>query len=41
MCLAGTVEASWSLMQKVTGSNPFTVMTNTYVTEFTEIYENI
>ena len=41
MCLAGTVVASWSLMQKVTGSNPFTAMTNTFVTEFAEICENI
>ena len=36
MCLAGTVVASWSLSQEVTGSNPFTVMTNIFVTEFTE-----
>ena len=28
MCLAGTVVASWSLKQKVAGSNPFTVMAN-------------
>ena len=26
MCLAGTVVASWSLAQGVTGSNPFTVI---------------
>ena len=26
MCLAGTVVASWSLTQKVAGSNPFTLM---------------
>ena len=28
MCLAGTVEASWSLTQEVAGSSPFTVMIN-------------
>ena len=28
MCLAGAMIASWSLMQEMTGSNPFTVMTN-------------
>ena len=28
MCLAGAVVASWSLMQEVAGSIPFTVMTN-------------
>ena len=28
MCLAGAVAASWSLVQEVAGSNPFTVMTN-------------
>ena len=32
MCLAGAVVASWSLTQEVTGSNPFTVMTNIFVT---------
>ena len=41
MCLAGTVVASWSLMQEVAGLRPFTVMTNTFVTEFAEFSENI
>ena len=36
MCLAGAVVTSWSLMQEVAGSNPFTVMTNIFVTEFSE-----
>ena len=36
MCLAGAVVASWSLTQEVTGSNPFTVMTNIFVSEFSE-----
>ena len=33
MCFAGTAVASWSLTQEVAGSNPFTVMTNIFVTE--------
>ena len=37
MCLAGATVESWSL----TGSNPFTVMTNIFVTEFNEVNENI
>ena len=36
VCLASTVVASWSLTQEVPGSNPFTVMTNIFVTEFSE-----
>ena len=32
ICFAGTVVASWSLMQKVTGLNPSTVMTNSVKT---------
>ena len=36
MCLAGTVVACWYLTQEVAGSSPFTVMTNIFVTEFTE-----
>ena len=36
VCLAGTVVVSWSLTQEVAGSNPFTVMTNIFVTEFSE-----
>ena len=31
MCLAVTVVASWSLTQEVTGSSPFTGMTNVFV----------
>ena len=30
MCLAGFVVASWSLKQEVSGSGPFTVMTNIF-----------
>ena len=41
MCLAGTVVASWSLTQEVEGLNPFTVMTNTFVTEFAKLSESI
>ena len=41
MCLVGTVVASWSLTQEVTGSNPITVMTNILVTEFSKFKENI
>ena len=41
MCLAGAVVAFWSLMQEVTGSSPFAVMTNIFVTEFAEFSENI
>ena len=41
MCLAGTVVASRSLMQEVADSNPFTVMTNIFVTILAEISENI
>ena len=33
MYFAGTVVASWSLTQDMAGSNPFTVMTNIFVTE--------
>ena len=36
VCLAGTVVASWSLRQVVVGSNPFIVMTNIFVIEFSE-----
>ena len=38
MCLAGAVVASWSLTQEVAGSSPFTVMTNIFVTEFSETF---
>ena len=41
MFLAGTVVASWSLMQEVVGLSPFTVITNIFVTEFAEFNENI
>ena len=42
MCLASTVVASWSLTQKVAGSNPSTVMTNIFfLIEFPEFIENI
>ena len=36
MCLAAAVEVSWFLTQEVVGSDPFTVMTNIFVTEFVE-----
>ena len=35
------VLATWSIMEEVTGSNPFIVMTNIFVTEFSEFRENI
>ena len=38
ICLAGTGEASWSLKQEVAGLNPFDVMTNNFVTEFSETF---
>ena len=41
MSLAGTLVASWSLTQEVAGLSPFTVMTNIFVTEFSEFSENI
>ena len=36
VCLAGAMIAAWSLTQEVTGLNPFTVMTNIFVIEFSE-----
>ena len=36
VCLAGIEVASWSLTQEVAGLSPFTVMTNIFVTEFSE-----
>ena len=36
MCLAGAVVPSRSLTQELTGSSPFTVMTNILGTEFNE-----
>ena len=41
ICLAGAVVTSWSLTQEVVGSNPFTVMTDILVIEFSEFNENI
>ena len=40
MCLAGTV-VSWCLPLEMAGSNPFTWMTNIFVTGFSEFNENI
>ena len=39
--LAGAAVSSWFLTQEVAGSSPFTVMTNIFVTEFSEFSENI
>ena len=33
MCLAGIVVACWCQTQEVTGSSPFTVMTDIFVTD--------
>ena len=41
MCLASTVVVSCSLMQEVTDSSPFTVITNISITEFAEFSEKI
>ena len=41
MCPPDTMVASWSLTQEMAGSNPFTVMTNILVAEFSEFNENI
>ena len=41
VCLAVIVVVSWFLTQEVAGSSPFTVMTNIFVTEFSEFSENI
>ena len=41
VCLAGAVVGSWSLRQDVAGLNPFTAMTNIFVTEFSEFSEDI
>ena len=38
MCLAGAVIASWSLTQEVAGLSSFNVMTNIFVTEFSETF---
>ena len=40
-CLAGAVVASWTLTQEVAGLSPSTVMTNIFVTEFSEFREKI
>ena len=36
-----TEVASWSLTEEVAGSNPFIVITNILVTEFSKFNENI
>ena len=41
MCLAGALVASWSLMQEMADSSPITIMTNFFVSEFTEFSESI
>ena len=41
MCLAAAMLASRSLTQEITGLNPFTELTNIFVTEFPELNENI
>ena len=38
ICLAGTVAACWSLTQEMASSSPFTVITNIFVTEFSETF---
>ena len=40
MCNTGAVVTSWPLTQGMTGSRPFTVMTNNFVTEFAEVSES-
>ena len=41
MCLVGAMIAYFSLSQEVAGLSPFTVMTNLFVTQFSEFSENI
>ena len=41
MCLAGTVVASWSLMQEMAGLSTVAVISNIFITEFAEFRENI
>ena len=41
LCLAGVLLLSWSLIQEVASSYPFTVNTSVLVTEFSEFNENI
>ena len=41
MCLVATVVASWSLTQEVAELSNFAVLTNIFVTEFSELIENI
>ena len=41
MCLAGAMVPSWSFTQEIANLNPFTVLTNIFVTEFSEFSENI
>ena len=40
MCLAGAVVASWSLPHEMEGSNPFTVIINILVSEYSKFNEN-
>ena len=40
MCLAGAVVALWFLTQEMAGLNPFAVMRNIFVIEFSEFREN-
>ena len=39
MCFAGILEAFWFFTQEVAGSNPFSVMTNIFITEFSDFSE--
>ena len=41
VCLAGAVVASWALTQEMAGSSPFPVITNIFVTEFSEFSETM
>ena len=38
MCLTGTEVTSWSLTQEVRDLNPFTAITNIFVSEFIETF---
>ena len=41
MCFAGALVAFWSVTQELADLSLFTVMTNIFVTEFTEFSESI
>ena len=41
MCLADAMVASWSPSQETAGSSLFTVMTNIFVTGFSEFSEHL